>query len=233
MIFGAENLRAVVGCERPQRDVAARHRMGGHGARTEPRCNHVSDAKVREAPMRPVAHRDESVAHQAPRTVVLRAAELVGLVGAVRRRLRAVVRPRQAPARRLPDRALILRRDREDARLPLDDHITHVRRGARDEGDATRETGLDLRADPLGARAALAPPATCENQPRPPRAGGRDLLRARPHRPRGGERRPLAGGELSEDLRPCRWRQRGERACQRGHRQRRPCARASRRRARP
>lgn len=55
--------------------------MGGHGARAKP-CRHdVSDAKVREAPLRTVAHCDESLPHQTPRRVVLGSAQLVRLFG--------------------------------------------------------------------------------------------------------------------------------------------------------
>ena len=110
---------------------------------------------------------------------MLRAAELVGLLGAVGRSDRARRRPRQASPRGLPHGALSVGRHREDAALPLDEHIAHVGGGAGHERDAPVAARRRPCAQRLGEHARLSEAAPREEQPPAPLARGLELLGAR------------------------------------------------------
>ena len=114
---------------------------------------------------------------------MLRAAELVGLLGAVGRCDRARRRPRQASPRGLPHGALSVGRHREDAALPLDEHVAYVGGGARHECDALVSATRRPRAQCLREHARLPEAATCEEQPPTPLARRLELLGARVARP--------------------------------------------------
>lgn len=77
----------------------------------------------------------------------------------------------------------------KDAAFALDHDIAPIGRGLGHQGDATALTGrqrawtLDQAADPLGPGAGLAEPAPGQDQPGPPIAGRRQLLRSGPETP--------------------------------------------------
>ena len=165
-----------------------------------------------------------------PRVMMLRAAKLIGHVGAVGCRHRAI-RPRQPAARRLPRRALARGVHREDAALALDQHVTHVGGGAGDKSDATARVTKRTVTHPFGPGAGLAPAAARENEPPLPRARGRELIGARPHGPAVEESSALSRRQARQDLRPSG--RRGERGGERGRHRRRHRGQSSQRRASP
>ena len=107
---------------------------------------------------------------------MLRAAKLVGLLGAVGRSDRARRRPRQASPRGLPRRALSVGRHREDAALPFDENVAHVGGGAGHERDAPVAARRRPRAQRLAQHARLSEASAREEQPPAPLARGLQLL---------------------------------------------------------
>lgn len=203
---------------------------GDHRARADALDRHVARGRRDHSP----GNKTQFVSN---RCVMLRAAELVGLLGAVGRGDGAAA-PRQAPPRGLPRRALIVGRHRENAALPLDEHVAHVGGGACDERDAQVAPARGPRAQCLREHARLPEAATREEQPPAPLARGLELLWPCVLRPlvAGGLRArfdaaPQFGVDLSE-ARPCRLRgerQRGRGLLRGAHRRLRSRSRGARR----
>ncbi len=144
---------------------------GDHHARANALNRHIARRRCDHGP-------GDETQFVSNRCVMLRAAELVGLLGAVGRSDRARRRPRQASPRGLPHGALTVGRHREDAALPLDEHIAHVGGGAGHERDAPVASARRPRAQRLAQHARLAEASACEEQPPAPLARGLQLLGA-------------------------------------------------------
>lgn len=150
-----------------------------HGAddrlRPDPGLDDVSRANGVDPLGSPVGHRDRRLAHQAPRTVVLRPPQTLRLIRGVERG-DGPGRPREPAFRRLVDRAVPGGRDGQDARLALDHDVPGVGGGGGDQGHPLALAGLDLVPDPLGPGPRLAEPSAREDQPDEPFPAGRALL---------------------------------------------------------
>jgi len=134
---------------------------------------------------------------------VLRTSELVGLIGAVRRRDRAA-RPCEPALARLVLRLEPRRRAREDAALALDHDVADVGCGLAYERDTASFAAFDLAANPFSAGSRFAEAATSEYQPEAPIAWRCDLLWPRPKSlPLPLERELLVGRQPAQKLRAC------------------------------
>ena len=181
-----------------------------HGAddrlRPDPGLDDVSRANGVDPLGSPVGHRDRRLAHQAPRTVVLRPSQAVRFVGRVERG-DGTGRPRDASLRRLVDGAGVRRADGQDARLALNHDVASIGGGRGNESQPLALLRLDFPADPLGSGAGLAESTAREDQPDEPLPAGRTLLvaglasRAEPIIPLGVEAPGLTPSEF--EFGPC------------------------------
>src|SRR6185437_8965383 len=103
----------------------------------------------------------------APGEIELRPAQALGLVGREERRDGAVG-PGEAALRRLVERALPRRRNRQETALALDHDIARIGRGRRDQCDALGRAPHRFLAHEFGAAARLAEAAPGKQLPDAP-----------------------------------------------------------------
>src|ERR1019366_305650 len=146
--------------------------------RTDPRITSEPQTELELVPRVRVLPAREFIG---PRRVVLGTAERVRLVGAVRRRHRAVL-PRPPALTRLVVRAGAPGGAGEEPALALDDDVPDFGRRSRHERDALVAPRHAV-ADPLGPRPRLAEPSAGQKEAHEPVALGLELIRSGPELP--------------------------------------------------